>query len=42
MKIMKSKLLLFGLLSLGILGCNSQPDSANNLTDEELNGKLEE
>ena len=33
---MKSKLLLLGLLSLVIFGCNSQPDSASNLTDEEL------
>jgi hypothetical protein len=33
---MKSKLLLLGLLSLLVFGCNSKPDSANNLTDEEL------
>ena len=33
---MKSKLLLLGLLSLLIFGCNSKPDSASNLTDEEL------
>ena len=33
---MKSKLFLLGLLSLGIIGCNLQQDSANNLTDEEL------
>ena len=33
---MKMKLLLLGLLSLGVLGCNSVPDSASNLTDDEL------
>ena len=33
---MKSNLLLLGLLSLLVFGCNSKPDSANNLTDEEL------
>ena len=33
---MKSNLLLLGLLSLLIFGCNSKPDSASNLTDEEL------
>jgi len=33
---MKSKLLLLGLLSMLIFGCNTKPDSASNLTDEEL------
>lgn len=33
---MKSNLLLIGLLLMGILGCNSVPDSTSNLTDEEL------
>jgi len=33
---MKSNLLLLGLLSLLIFGCNSKPDSASNLTDAEL------
>ena len=33
---MKSSLLLLGLLSLLIFGCNSKPNSTSNLTDEEL------